>query len=256
MNQEALQQSLPRIVTVLIVVLATAFIGLRAYAFWQDYQSMDREVNVKPSQISAAQQDRPISSLVALNLFGFKSEKPEPKAEVTENLPQTNLKLTLRGVSATEKDSIGGALVEGPDRQTEFFKIGDSMPGNAVLHSVYANRVVLDRRGKLENLFFPEEYDASAFQAFDASPAEPDDSYAEPPFEEPEYPEPQYVEPEYPEPQYVEPDYSGEPQEAFDPGAPPIDAAPELNGLDEQRREEIRNRLQQLREQIRQQNSG
>ncbi|WP_020408186.1 type II secretion system protein N [Hahella ganghwensis] len=254
MNQEALQQSLPRIATLLIVVMAAALIGLRAYAFWRDYQTLDKEVSVKSSQVASAQKERPISSLVALNLFGRKIEKTEPEVQATEDLPETNLKLTLRGVSATEEDSIGGALVEGPDRQTEFFRIGDDMPGNATLHSVYANRVVIDRRGKLENLFFPVEYDNSAFEVYDSS-RDSGDNYSEPPFEEPEYPEPQYVEPEYPEPQYAEPDYSGQP-DPIDFTQPPVNAQPALDGMDEQRREEIRNRLQQLREQIRQQNNG
>ncbi len=250
MNQASLQQSAPRYITLLLAVLALAIIAFRGYDFWQDFQEMNKAVSVKAVAATDQSTERPISSVVSLNLFGKKEDKADPIAEVTEDLPETNLKLVLRGVGATEIDKTGGALVEGPDRQTEFFRIGEDMPGNAVLHSVFANRVVIDRKGKLENLFFPESRsdNSSGFQTFD----EPDRGIEES-YEEPTYPEPEYVEPEYPEPQYVEPEYDS-PDASSEPGDDEQNQA--LNGLDEQRREEIRNRLQQLREQIKNQNEG
>ena len=33
--------------------------------------------------------------------------------------------------------------------------MGDSLPGNAELDSIYADRIILSRNGRLENLYFP-----------------------------------------------------------------------------------------------------
>lgn len=37
--------------------------------------------------------------------------------------------------------------------------VGDSLPGDALLRTVLSNRVILERNGKLENLYFPETED-------------------------------------------------------------------------------------------------
>ena len=37
--------------------------------------------------------------------------------------------------------------------------MGDELPGNATLRSVRPNRIIIERSGKLENLYFPEDED-------------------------------------------------------------------------------------------------
>ncbi|MDX1801995.1 MAG: type II secretion system protein N, partial [Marinobacter sp.] len=79
----------------------------------------------------------------------------------TENLPETNLRIFLRGVMAADGEYPASALIEGSDGKTEVYVSGDELPGNAELRSVFPNRVVLERSGKLENLYFPETDDNS-----------------------------------------------------------------------------------------------
>lgn len=93
-------------------------------------------------------------------LFGVPSKINAEQPIVTDNLPKTNLRLILRGVSASENNSdediIASALIEGPDKKTLKYTINDTLPGNAKLKSVYSKRVVIERNGRLENLYFPE----------------------------------------------------------------------------------------------------
>lgn len=96
-----------------------------------------------------------------LELFGSATDTPQAEDTNTENLPETNLRLILRGVLAADGDFPGSALIEDDKGKTEAFLVGDELPGNAKLHTVFANRVVIERAGKLENLYFPETEDRS-----------------------------------------------------------------------------------------------
>lgn len=104
--------------------------------------------------------------IAGFDLFG--SAKPiaqEVAEEITEELPATTLQLKLTGILATEENLLTGALIEGPNRDTDYYKPGDNLPGDAVLKQVHPDRVVLDRNGRLENLYFSEEYAAVSFDS-------------------------------------------------------------------------------------------
>mgnify|MGYP000969767164 FL=1 len=91
------------------------------------------------------------------------------------------------------------------------------MPGTAKLRPVHPNRVFIDRPGKLENLYFPESADRSGipFTADEKEPSTPATQQA---------------------------------------ATPSPSRAPASATSDEQRREEIRRRLEQLRERLRNNN--
>lgn len=123
--------------------------------------------------------------IARFDLFGNAQQAPQKVAEeVPTELPATTLKLKLTGILATEEDVLTGALIEGPDRDTDYYKPGDTLPGDAVLKQVHPDRVVLDRNGRFENLYFPEEYAAVSFD--NAAIPEPqeevysDNSYTQP----------------------------------------------------------------------------
>lgn len=94
-------------------------------------------------------------------LFGDVSKKAPKQEVIPEKLPTTKLRLTLTGVQAGKIEEESGALIEGPDRDTAYYKVGDQLPGNATLRRVFADRIVILRSGKLENLYFPESYSAN-----------------------------------------------------------------------------------------------
>jgi general secretion pathway protein C len=61
----------------------------------------------------------------------------------------------LTGIIAGN-DPQNGLAILGPNAQSaKVFAVGDNVPGGAKLHSVYSDRVVIDRDGQLESLALP-----------------------------------------------------------------------------------------------------
>src|SRR5256885_1658165 len=74
--------------------------------------------------------------------------------------PQTSMPLVLTGIIAGN-DPQNGLAILGPSAQTaKVYAVGDSVPGGAKLHSVYNDRVVIDRDGQLESLSLPRQMNA------------------------------------------------------------------------------------------------
>lgn len=80
-------------------------------------------------------------------------EAPKPQVD----LPETNLKLTLRGVIAAEDPGVARAIVADSSGKENFYKIGDRLPGNAVLKEVHGDRIVIQRGSRYETLKLPKE---------------------------------------------------------------------------------------------------
>ena len=96
-------------------------------------------------------------NIANFKLFGDASKPVQKEVVVTENLPETTLRLTLTGVLAGKDNIQASALIEGPDKQTRNYRVSEEVPGGAILREVYADRVVLERSGRLENLIFEEK---------------------------------------------------------------------------------------------------
>lgn len=95
-----------------------------------------------------------ISALTSAHLFGeYSADTPEPQP-VALNLdaPETNLRLTLRGIVAMEDSERSRALIETSSGDLNPFAIGSTVISGAVLHAIYADRVLLRRGGRLETL--------------------------------------------------------------------------------------------------------
>ncbi|MEC7814929.1 MAG: type II secretion system protein N [Pseudomonadota bacterium] len=203
----------------LLLAAATA-ISMVALTVWQGYRFWNQEMAAggPVSQATAQVETGPGQAVVpnidfnSLSIFGTASGTAEAADINTENLPETNLRLTLRGVLAADGEFPGSALVEDDSRNTEAYLVGDTLPGDARLRTVLANRVIIERAGKLENLYFPESEDRTGFDIGLPEATEP-------------------------ETQEASAD-AGQPQNGANAAA------------SDQRREEIRQRLEQLRQRL------
>src|SRR5690554_129805 len=94
--------------------------------------------------------------------------RPENQAGVAEvvrrSAPETGLRLRLEGVLVGQRPEDSGAIVAGSNGETEYYRVGDQLPGNAELAEVEAGRILLRRGGRYESLTF-EEDDASTMVA-------------------------------------------------------------------------------------------
>ena len=97
------------------------------------------------------------SAIPLWNLFGKEgaSVKAMPK-DSNITAPTTRLQLVLMGVSAHRDDSRSTAIISEKNKPGKLYHIGDSVPGNAALAGVFEDRVLLNTRGKLEALYFPQ----------------------------------------------------------------------------------------------------
>ncbi len=138
------------IVNLLLLILIAYSVGSFGWMLWT-------KINTPPvagAPVAPAPPPAPAVDIVALHLFG------ESSAEVVidaENAPETPLKLTLRGVFATEDKGAAYAIIAGPDGKEMSYGLEDELPGGAVLKAVFADRVMLIRNGRSEILSLPKD---------------------------------------------------------------------------------------------------
>lgn len=89
------------------------------------------------------------------NLFGAYAAQNQPIADnQVVDAPETRLRLVLKGTVADADQSGAFAIIgeEGGGGGDKVYFVEDGVPGNATLHSVYPDKVLLNRAGKLETL--------------------------------------------------------------------------------------------------------
>jgi len=132
--------------------IAFAFIGLASIA-WQ--VSLDRDLTRIERASVTISSTKPTKSPVSTDnsvtpsgLFGDARKQP---TALPTSLPQTRLKLSIRGLFANA-DGSGQALIAANNKPAKLYQVGAQLPGDAVLESVGAEHVVLRRAGRFEQL--------------------------------------------------------------------------------------------------------
>lgn len=103
-----------------------------------------------------------VAAIANSHLFG--TAQSDATTEVNAaNAPQTSMPLVLTGIIAGDDPSTGLAILGESASSTRVYGVGDAVPGGAKLHSVYADRVLLDRNGSVESLALPHQYATGSF---------------------------------------------------------------------------------------------
>jgi general secretion pathway protein C len=102
------------------------------------------------SQVDAA-------GVAALHLFGAADQDAIPVAvdQVPDDLPETQLRLMLNGVMAAVPQTASRAFIRVGSDDVAVYAVGEEITAGATLDSVYLDRVILRRAGRLETLRFP-----------------------------------------------------------------------------------------------------
>jgi general secretion pathway protein C len=111
----------------------------------------------QPTVAAARRAARPgldIQSVVSAHLFGFATATPG--AQDPDNAPPSAANLVLAGTIATQNPKRGVAIVSDGGAPSKIYSVGERI-GGASLHSVYLDRVILDRNGALETLLLPRQ---------------------------------------------------------------------------------------------------
>jgi general secretion pathway protein C len=91
--------------------------------------------------------------LQAASLFGAAAQAPQSG----ESAPRTNVALVLVGTLAGPQPEQGLAILGESPQAAKVYMVGSTLPGGVKLHSVYPDRVVIDRSGALETLPLPRQ---------------------------------------------------------------------------------------------------
>ena len=148
---------------VVLSVIGCIGIGKAVADFVWFFSAKDAPVVEKPAVTktnnAAQKNDRvALQNISRMNLFGVVSAAKPPPRPKKQDAVKTRLRFTLKGVFTAEKPEDSSAIIQfGPGKSDEgHFNVGDTIKGQAKLSAVYSDRVILDNRGTLESLLFPE----------------------------------------------------------------------------------------------------
>jgi len=151
------QPWLPRTVNVALIM----FLLWLAYGYAEQFiypqSGSDNPAAIATEPVNIPEQNKidPIK-MAGWHLFGIAGTETS-KSPAAINAPETKLKLTLRGIVAESDKHKGFAIIQKPDKKEKHFSINDSIFGLATLEEIYADRVIILRKGTYETLTLPKE---------------------------------------------------------------------------------------------------
>jgi len=151
---EAHGETITKVAAPLIVVLWLAFLIIdQAYFYLDSEQLMDDLAAIKPLETDQGPAAPLKLSSATLSLFGEVTEQVVEQVSA----PETRLNLELQGVFTHENPALSSAIIAERGKSGELFSIGDRVPGNALLHAVESDHVLIKRGNRLEKLLFPKQ---------------------------------------------------------------------------------------------------
>jgi general secretion pathway protein C len=105
-----------------------------------------------------------LGAIVNAHLFGVAGESGAADADPSK-VAATQMNLVLVGTIAQTDPLKGYAIVGESAAAARVYAVGKTITGGTKLHSVYPDRVILDRGGKLESLMLPKTFQGGGMTA-------------------------------------------------------------------------------------------
>jgi general secretion pathway protein C len=164
---------LPAIVTAVLTVLVAWQLARVTWLLLPRADNATAPVTVDVATLLPDSRGVDAQRIANAHLFG-EAVAAAPDESDLENAPKTTIPLVLSGTIASNDPSKGFAFIGESAAAAKFIKVGDSVAGQAKLHSVFTDRVILDRSGRLEALHLPRNTTLGAARpAMAARPAAP-----------------------------------------------------------------------------------
>ena len=136
----------PRIATWILAVAVAA----QAALIVTDLAGVGRQRTAPVSHAPVQSHALDVAAITRAELFG-KAKQDSATAQ------PTNIPLVLTGTIAGSDPQNGLAILGQTAQTAKVYAVGDNVPGGAKLHSVYSDRVLIDRNGQLESLALPRQ---------------------------------------------------------------------------------------------------
>jgi len=174
-SHEGWQRAVKQLPVIATAALTVVVAWQLARITWLLLPRADTQAAVAPVDMSAL---LPVSrgvnaqQVANAHLFGEASAEAPNEADL-ENAPKTTIPLVLSGTIASSDPTKGFAFIGESANAAKFVRVGALIAGQAKLHSVFADRVILDRSGRLEALHLPRNAALGAARPAAAARATP-----------------------------------------------------------------------------------
>lgn len=163
-------RTLPQALTVVLVIaIAWQLVQLTWLLLERRAPADAGDLVMAPAPPTATRSGIDVQAIATAHLFG------EPQAEQTapEDAPPSQANLVLAGVFAANDPTKGLAIIGESPQSVKVYAVGSTVRSGTRLHSVYLDRVILDRNGQLETLSLPRPSTAGIITRAAAAPARP-----------------------------------------------------------------------------------
>jgi len=150
-----LGERLPQIVTVALAIALAAQLAFVVLGFLGSSGLSSIATPRDAATPRSARTAVDIQSIIGAHLFGIAA--PAESGADASNAPNTTMNLVLAGTIASDDPKQGLAIIGESATNAKVYSVGDSVNGGVTLHSVYPDRVLLDRGGTLEALTLPRQ---------------------------------------------------------------------------------------------------
>ncbi len=146
---------LPPIITVIIIIACSYILS---QITWSLLPGEDTPA-ITPGRFKAGADKKQVtkdySQITDAHLFGVFQQSTAQPAQA--DAPETRLNLVLKGVLASTPMEYGSAIISlGKSGKEDTYALGDKV-SSATVKEIYADRVILERGGRLETLRMPKD---------------------------------------------------------------------------------------------------
>ena len=157
-SSESLPTLLPLLVSAgLVVLLAWQLVQLAWTALGAGNGAPEPVSQGSEFSAASARPATDVQSIVNAHLFGIAGETDAVEADPTE-VATTRMNLVLAGTIAHTDPKLGYAIIGESSSSAKDYSVGKTVTGSTKLDSVYPDRVILNRGGKLEALLLPKKF--------------------------------------------------------------------------------------------------
>jgi general secretion pathway protein C len=161
------QRWLPLAVSALLVVLLAWQLVQLAWTLLGARTGAAPATAAPSATLPPAQPAVNVGTIVNAHLFG-EASAPASGSSDPNSVAATQMQLVLVGTIAHSNPEMGYAIIGENPGSAKVYGVGKTITGGTKLHSVYPDRAIIDRGGKLEALLLPKKFQGGGLSAAQA----------------------------------------------------------------------------------------